>query len=93
MDAIKLERKRRIMIKKKVQKPLEENPIGDFIPVSRLRRITELFKDCEPQEKVTFEFLIASCFPRIYENINERLTETYIKGYNQGAKDERDQIN
>ena len=45
------------MIKEKVQKPLEKNPIGDFIPVSRLRKITELFKDCEPQEKVTFEFL------------------------------------
>ena len=76
------------MLKSNKEKPLEKNPIGDFIPVSRLRKITELFKDCQPQEKITFEFLIASCFPIIYENINKRLTEEYIKGYNQGIIDE-----
>ncbi len=37
---------------------------------------------------VTFEFLIGSFYPNILNNIKKALTESYINGYNEGARAE-----
>ena len=37
--------------------------------------------------EVTFEYLVGSFFPRIIDNINTRMNDTYTQGYLQGLND------
>lgn len=72
------------MIKTKQTKPLEANPTKNYVPLSRLRNIINKFEGKDPQTKISFEFLIGSCFPTIYENINEYIVKEYMRGYTDG---------
>lgn len=50
------------------------------------RRSDELGAD--PNEAVVgFEFLVGSCFPRAWENMQNHLNQTYMDGYIQGRED------
>lgn len=40
--------------------------------------------------EVTFEFLIGSFFPRIIDNINSKMNDTYTQGYLQGLQDAKE---
>lgn len=74
-------------------KKLDSKPTGAYIPLSRLRRIVRQMDDRESQLPITFEFLMGSCFPTIYDTIQARLTDEYTQGYIQGYKDANNETN
>lgn len=44
------------------------------------------FKD---NDEVSFEFLIGSCFPDVYNNIKEEMKRQHAMGYAEGLKDSK----
>jgi hypothetical protein len=60
--------------------------IGDFIPLSSLRTMVDRLKDRPDDMAITFEFLCASLFPTIYENVQTALNKSYTDGYIEGRK-------
>ena len=41
---------------------------------------------------VAFEYIIASCFPRVWENIQKVLADEHTKGYIEGREDMKNEI-
>lgn len=57
----------------------------DTIKLSSLERmIRQIKKEIAPRKDcdLSFEFIIASCFPKIMDNIKDAFTQNYIAGYN-----------
>lgn len=58
-----------------------------------IKQIEDHYQDC-PEKledvEVTFEYLVGSFFPRIIDNINTRMNDTYTQGYLQGLKDAKE---
>lgn len=67
----------------------------DVVKLSRLKKIIDLLernnKDKEDFE-VAFEYIIASCFPRVWENIQKVLADEHTKGYIEGREDMKNEI-
>lgn len=61
--------------------------INDYVELSRARSIIEKFKDKEEDLKLSFEFIMASFFPTIWENIQNTLKGAYTAGYINGLND------
>ena len=67
----------------------------DFVKLSRLKKIIALLeKNNQTKEDidVAFEYIIASCFPRVWENIQKILSEEHTKGYIEGREDMKNEI-
>lgn len=67
----------------------------DFVKLSRLKKIIDLLEKNNQTEEdidVAFEYIIASCFPRVWENIQKILSEEHTKGYIEGREDMRNEI-
>lgn len=61
-----------------------------------IKRIKEHYADCpERLEDVnlSFEYLIGSFFPKIVDNINAKMNDTYTQGYLQGLIDGKEGSN
>lgn len=55
-----------------------------------IKQIEDHYQDCPERledVEVTFEYLVGSFFPRIIDNINTRMNDTYTQGYLQGFND------
>lgn len=55
-----------------------------------IKQIEDHYQDCPERledVEVTFEYLVGSFFPRIIDNINTRMNDTYTQGYLQGLND------
>lgn len=70
----------------------------DNVKLQRLKDIIErLEKDgVKPSEDIPFEFIMANCFPLIYEKIKQEMTNQYIEGFKTGlsrAKKKEDDKN
>jgi hypothetical protein len=55
-----------------------------------IKQIEDHYQDCPERledVEVTFEYLVGSFFPRIIDNINSRMNDTYMQGYLQGLND------
>ena len=55
-----------------------------------IKQIEDHYQDCPERledVEVTFEYLVGSFFPRIIDNINTRINDTYTQGYLQGLND------
>ena len=55
-----------------------------------IKQIEDHYQDCPERledVEVTFEYLVGSFFPRIIDNINARMNDTYTQGYLQGLND------
>ena len=61
--------------------------IKDYVELSRARNIIEKFKDKENDTKLSFEFIMASFFPTIWENIQNTIKGAYTAGYINGLND------
>lgn len=48
------------------------------------------FKD---SDLVSFEYIVGSCFPNIYENIKTEIRTAYTKGYIEGLSSKEDASN
>ncbi len=66
----------------------------ETVKLSSLKHLIELVErrsnelGADPNEAVvTFEFLIGSCFPKAWENMQAHLNQTYMNGYLQGKED------
>lgn len=44
------------------------------------------------EDMVSFEYIIGSCFPNVYKNIQEKLKEVYTQGYIDGKEDREKDI-
>lgn len=60
------------------------NQIGDFVPLSAIRTMVDRLKDRPDDMPITFEFLCASLFPTIYENVQTAINKSYTDGYIEG---------
>ena len=67
----------------------------DFVKLSRLKKIIDLLEKNNQTEEdidVAFEYIIASCFPRVWGNIQKVLLEEHTKGYIEGREDMKNEI-
>lgn len=67
----------------------------DFVKLSRLKKIIDLLEKNNQTEEdidVAFEYIIASCFPRVWGNIQKILSEEHTKGYIEGREDMKNEI-
>ena len=58
-----------------------------------IKQIEDHYQDCPERledVEVTFEYLVGSFFPRIIDNINSRMNDTYTQGYLQGLQDAKE---
>lgn len=67
----------------------------DVVKLSRLKKVISLLEQhnnhLEDME-VTFEYIIASCFPRVWTNIQKRLAYEHTQGYIEGREDMKNEI-
>lgn len=59
-----------------------------------IKQIEEHYQDCPERledVEVTFEYLIGSFFPKIIDNINKKMNDTYMQGYIQGFNEGKEQ--
>lgn len=71
-----------------------ENEIGMAITYKKLKKIVGSldkinFRD---DDMVSFEYIVGSCFPNVYENIQIKIKQAYTQGYADGLKN-RDGVN
>lgn len=58
-----------------------------------IKQIEEHYQDCPERLEdvnITFEYLVGSFFPKIIDNINDRMNQLYTEGYIQGLKDAKE---
>lgn len=60
-----------------------ENISTDFKTLENVYKIAKEKK----LKKVTFEFIVGSCFPNICENIKKEIQLQHAQGYAEGLKD------
>jgi hypothetical protein len=68
-------------------------PINESVKLSSIQKMIEaLGQKTVPEQDpdVSFEFLMASLFPRIWFNIQEKMRNCYTEGYLQGMGDKND---
>lgn len=59
-----------------------------------IKQIEEHYQDCPERledVEVTFEYLVGSFFPKIIDNINKKMNDTYMQGYIQGFNEGKEQ--
>lgn len=59
-----------------------------------IKQIEEHYQDCPERledVEVTFEYLVGSFFPKIIDNINKKMNDTYTQGYIQGFNEGKEQ--
>lgn len=55
--------------------------------------ITSVENTCEDKDiELSFEYILASCFPTCWNNIQEALSHQYTLGYIQGTKDAEENL-
>ena len=55
------------------------------VKVTKIEKICKILKDNKVEE-TSFEFVIGSLFPKVYENIKEELRRQYTLGYTAGLE-------
>lgn len=55
------------------------------VKVTKIEKICEILRDNKVEE-TSFEFVIGSLFPKVYENIKEELRRQYTLGYAAGLE-------
>lgn len=71
-----------------------DKPI-DIVKLSRLKHVissAEKHNHDDIDMDISFEFIIASCFPKIYDNIKNRLAFEHTQGYIEGREDMKNEI-
>ena len=67
----------------------------DTIKLSKLYKILEKVEqntETSPEElDITFEFICASLYPDIFNNIKDKIMQSYIEGYN-AAREEKEEL-
>lgn len=61
------------------------------VQVKKIKRMCKLLSDNGIKE-TSFEFIIASLFPKVYENIKEELRKQYTLGYAAGLEESKNNL-
>ena len=61
------------------------------VQVKKIKKMCKVLSDKGIKE-TSFEFVIASLFPKVYENIKEELRRQYTLGYTAGLKENKDSL-
>lgn len=64
----------------------------DFVSLEKLRKIIKKMKDKPSNTPISFEFLVASCFPHVWNNVIIAMGQKYAEGYHQGQKDKEKEL-
>lgn len=62
----------------------------DKTKLSRVQKVLDNIRAANAIEEdpdVTFEYLVGSCFPTIFQNVQSALNEEYTLGYMEGYQD------
>ena len=59
------------------------------VKVAKIEKICKILKDNKVEE-TSFEFIIGSLFPKVYENVKEELRRQYTLGYSEGLRGGKD---
>lgn len=62
----------------------------DKTKLSRVQKVLDSIRAANAIEEdpdVTFEYLVGSCFPTIFQNVQSALNEEHTLGYMEGYKD------
>lgn len=57
------------------------------IPLSQLRHLVDMLKECTDETRVSMEFLLVGLFPTAWDNIMKYGSDCYMKGF-MAAKEE-----
>ena len=62
----------------------------DTVKLSKLKQLlTQIENDTQSDKiDISFEFICAACFPQIYENIKDKISQAYIDGFQDGLKNQ-----
>ena len=70
------------------------------IPFSHLKKVVEAIErdhGGNPENlddvQISFEFLIGSCFPLAFQNVQEALKKAHMDGYRQCLEEHKEEIN
>lgn len=71
---------------------INEKELGIAITYKKLKKIVNNLEkiNFRDEDMVSFEYIIGSCFPNVYENIQERIKQVYTQGYIDGREDRED---
>ena len=58
--------------------------------INKLKKDNSLINDWEKYE-VSFEFVCASLFPKIWDNVQATMRDNYTQGYIQGLEDSKNE--
>ena len=62
--------------------------VNDSVKISTIEKmIKDIRKTVDKDIDLSFEFIMSSFFPSIYNNIKEAYTTEYIRGFNDGQKE------
>ena len=74
-----MEERKKTMENKKLDLP-------DQVSLEHLKQIVNNIEKTNKNAMISFEFIIMSCFPNVYENILNHMTQSYIQGFEDGKK-------
>ena len=72
----------------------KKEQLKDFslqIPLSKLRKITSKFDEKPEDMPITFEFLMVSLFPTVWNNVQKYANDCFMQGYLQGKEDAKNE--
>jgi len=55
-------------------------------PLSRIRKLYEKTIKLSDAEPISLELLLTACFPTVWANINQALSNVYNQGFNDGKE-------
>lgn len=60
----------------------------DTVNLNRIEHLIQSIRRNSTEEDpvVSFEYIVGSLFPTIYQNVKDEITNSYIQGYNDGIK-------
>lgn len=63
------------------------NSVKITVPKKKVLKMLKAIKQMNTAEEISFEFIVGSLFPTIYNSIITELNQSYTKGYLQGLRD------
>ena len=70
---------------------MDKNNI-DITKLSRVQKVIDAVKRTVTEEDpdVTFEYIVGSCFPTVFENVQKKLRDEHMEGYLEGLAASKD---
>ena len=61
------------------------------VELGRVRKMIKPFKAFDDDYEISFEYVMGSCFPNVYQNVMDSLKDSYTQGYMQGLKEAKNE--